>query len=88
MSVRICYLFNVKLQHFTSFEEACQMILQSYSPHACRSTCEDYVASLQRKEPADVAYQVVDPENHVSRVSALYLLAVDVKLEMQVLYFR
>ena len=56
--------------------------------YAHGSACEDEVARLEHEELAHVGHQFVHPEEHIHGMSALYRLAVDVEVKVDVLHVR
>ena len=53
--------------------------------NAHRCSCIKQITCLQREEAADISYDFIDAEQHVTRKALLYSFSVLIQTEMQVL---
>ena len=63
-----------------------QMIIYLYRAHACRCAREDNIARLDGKETAYVTDDTVHTVQHISSITALDGMPIDIEMEMQILH--
>ena len=79
-------LLTSQIQHLFVFQPALQVIFYLHGAYARRSARIKEVARLQREEPTDIGYQLVDCVEHVGRLPLLPHLTINGKAETNALH--
>ena len=64
------------------------MLTDADGPYSGRGTCKQQITNLQCTELTYISNNTIYPEEHIARIALLHGLAINIEMEINVLYIQ